>query len=54
MSESRFRTIKILESDYLKIKRWSALQDKKLYEVVHDRCKRRKNWSCIIGDKKES
>lgn len=50
-SPSKFRTIKILEEDYLKIRKWSALQDKKMYEVVHDRCKRRKNCSCLIGNK---
>jgi len=50
-SLSKFRTIKILETDYFKIKKWSALQDKKLYEVVNDRCKRRKNCSCLIGKK---
>jgi len=51
MPESRFKTIKILESDYVKIRRWAFLQDKKLYEVVTDRCKRRKVCSHLVDKK---
>ena len=34
MPKSKYRTIKILEKDYLKIKKWAAVRDMKIYEVV--------------------
>lgn len=36
ITKQEFRTIKILEEDYRKLKRWSANRDMKMYEVVRD------------------
>lgn len=32
--KNKYRTIKILESDYKKIKKWAAIRDMKMYEIV--------------------
>lgn len=33
--KKKFRTMKVLEEDYLKVKKWSAIRDIKIYEVIH-------------------
>lgn len=35
MRKSKFRTIKIREKDYKKIKKWAAIRDMYIYDVVH-------------------
>lgn len=33
-SKNEFKVVKILKSDYLKIKKWAVVREMKIYEVI--------------------